>query len=60
MAVASDRSVAGVAGRRFAERLSAAPEFAAGRLAGAAAADFDRLSAFLRRQHRSAESSAAP
>src|SRR5438477_998644 len=52
-------AVDGVADQRFAEALSAAPEPAA-RLAGAAAADFDRLSAFLRRQHRSAESSAAP
>src|SRR5881396_1956094 len=64
VAVVSGRPVAGaVAGvvvQRFPEPLSAAPEPAAGRLAGAAAAGFDPLSAFLRRQHRSAESSAAP
>src|SRR5438477_4294799 len=64
VAVVSGRSVAGVVAgvvvQRFPEALSAAPEPAAARLAGAAAADFDRLSAFLRRQHRSAESSAAP
>src|SRR6266513_1368958 len=63
-AVVSDRPVAGVvvdvAGQRFAEALSAAPEPAAARLAGAAVAGFVRLSAFWHPQDCSAESSSAP
>src|SRR6267378_465548 len=60
VAAVSDRSVAGVAGQRFSEALSAAPESAAARLADAAVAGFVQLSVFWHPQHFSAEALAAP
>src|SRR6266404_1002197 len=60
VAAVSDRSVAGVAGQRFSEALSAAPESAAARLADAAVAGFVQLSVFWHPQHFSAEAFAAP